>query len=287
MPTPPNFRRQLEAMLMVPSAQARAAAQPAPTASRAKPTEPAQPEPSTLDGDVPAVPPAPLNVPSYLRCSGLAEAVAETVSTDRLPIPRGPRDGVPFVKTSELAPGIRALDETPLVLVPRDPSGTIEASSLPIPRHALPFGPPVPEEAEPEAAATVVRTALPIPHAAQPFAPNGGSPEVTAKLPSLPIPRGESDGTTASVALPGPRTAPPYVEERLEGLTLTEYATLCADLAARPSEAEALFASRGLADVSRRRTVDAAWRANLASDRAAHERWQEIYRRRSAAHRGA
>lgn len=91
----------------------------------------------------------------------------------------------------------------------------------------------------------------------------------TARAEELPIPR---------TALPFTPGAPPAALV-IEGLTLEDYAALCAALATRPAEADAMFAARGLADPAKRRAADAAWRAHLASDAAADARWQELYRK--------
>jgi hypothetical protein len=156
---------------------------------------------------------------------------------------------LPFISESPFSP---SLPTTPAPRAPSEPSvtGTALALELPIPRSALPFAP----------------------QAGSPPDLSDADPAATARLSSLPIPRELLPGAAPSSSV-------------IEGLTLDEYAALCAALAARPADVEALFAARGLADRARRRVVDSAWQTYLASDAEAYARWQELYRRHAGASR--
>lgn len=61
-------------------------------------------------------------------------------------------------------------------------------------------------------------------------------------------------------------------------LTLAEYASLCAELAALPGAEEAIFQRRGLSSAGVRARVDAAWKEELQRDPAAYAEWQALYR---------
>jgi hypothetical protein len=68
----------------------------------------------------------------------------------------------------------------------------------------------------------------------------------------------------------------------LDGLTLQQHAELCADLAARPADAEIIFAERGLADLNKRRDVNDTWLTYLGTDADAYARWQVLFRRHAS-----
>jgi hypothetical protein len=254
-----SFRRQLEALLMIPPAQTapsgRASA-PASCLVGERPNAPAPEPPQQTTPDPAPAAPAPIATPSFLKAApstAVSEfAVAETLQADSLPIPRDP---LPFVDASEV-PSAAPTPARRDLPAERHPSGTIETASLPIPREVLPFG---------------ITT---------------GDPSSTALLTELPIPRDPlpfdrvTEQRPADPAVTGPLPTPLGAtgEPTIEGLTLDAYAALCAELAARPTDADAIFAAHGLADPRKRHAVDAAWRAHLAHDSAAYARWQDRYR---------
>ncbi|KYF58727.1 hypothetical protein BE08_16215 [Sorangium cellulosum] len=84
--------------------------------------------------------------------------------------------------------------------------------------------------------------------------------------------------SSSAPAAPAAPSSPPSVP----ALSLEQYASLCAELAASPGNAEALFAHYGLGEPGARLAVDRSWRDRLARDPAAHRRWQELYWRHRA-----
>ena len=246
MPTLAPFRRQLEAMLLIPPAQGR---EPA----RGTPVEPVVAIATAAEIAPAAVESPEVAVPTYLRNPGPDWAVAETIEAGSLPIPTDP---LPFEPASNVSAS-RALNAAPVSPPERIPSGTLEAFSL-----------PVPPERPTDVAATCLLGELPIPRDPLPFESGSASNDLraTMALGDLPIPIAK---------LPFERPA----ELTIEGLTLDAYAALCAALAARPELQEIAFAAHGLADPARRRAVGAAWQAHLAKDAEAMARWQDLYRR--------
>ncbi|AUX21778.1 uncharacterized protein SOCEGT47_022660 [Sorangium cellulosum] len=93
--------------------------------------------------------------------------------------------------------------------------------------------------------------------------PTSGAPAAPA-LPFSPAARAAPDAPSSAAPAPA--------------LSLEQYASLCADLAASPGDAEALFARYGLGRPEARLAVDGFWRDRLARDPAAHRRWRELYR---------
>jgi hypothetical protein len=59
---------------------------------------------------------------------------------------------------------------------------------------------------------------------------------------------------------------------------LNAYASLCAELAAAPTDAEATFARYGLVLPEKRKAVDDAWKERLRRDPALYTQWQQFYR---------
>jgi hypothetical protein len=224
---------------------------------------------ATTDVDLRTLLPA---VPFQPR-SSLPNPLGDTLEAGtRLPVPV-----LPFTKPPPLpapsSPAATAPD-VPTFLQPTrlGLAGTELALALPLPRDPLPFvgpselvGPPrlaeVPPSSEPRPPSpftgTVDAQALPVPGRVTPFA-------ASAQVSREPVP---TAGSTDPV---------------LEGLTLQQYAELCADLAARPADAERIFAARGLADANKRRGVNDAWLTYLGTDANAYARWQDIYRRHAS-----
>jgi hypothetical protein len=174
MPTPAAFHRQLEALLMIPPAQARAPGREA--RANEPPAAPAQP----VAEAAPSAPPSPRpEAPTYLRSETPAWALAETGLALALPIPRDP---LPFVDPSEVVGGLAAPVAAPRRPPPEpSPSGTLEVSALPIPRDVLPFGPllPIPPGvAGNDVAATSLLLSLPIPRDPLPFEREAAEPAI-------------------------------------------------------------------------------------------------------------
>lgn len=61
------------------------------------------------------------------------------------------------------------------------------------------------------------------------------------------------------------------------GLSIEQYAALCAEVAVFPQAAEATFAKHGLAARKDRLTADLAWQERLRDDPALMQRWQGLY----------
>ncbi|WP_437977838.1 hypothetical protein WMF11_14130 [Sorangium sp. So ce295] len=198
----------------------------------------------------------------------------------------------PVDAASLVPPGMRGFTEL---------RGTQPTSAAASGAPVLPFGPPAPPEPARPASPTAVLPALPAPpEPARPAPP-------TAVLPAVPAPPEPADPAVAMALVPkgmrgftsltgthptsgapsgaplpfasGPRAAPaaPSAPPPTPALSLEQYASLCADLAASPGDAEALFARYGLGRPEERAAVDAFWRDRLARDPAAHRRWQELY----------
>lgn len=80
-----------------------------------------------------------------------------------------------------------------------------------------------------------------------------------------------------SIRLPGADSA------RLTArLTISQHAALCADLAARPSASEEIFARYGLSDLAARGAEDGEWRKRLGSDPGLYRQWKAVYDMRLA-----
>jgi len=58
---------------------------------------------------------------------------------------------------------------------------------------------------------------------------------------------------------------------------LSTYASLCAELAVFPRDAEAIFAKYGLASKEKRASVDDGWKGRLRADPALYAEWQRLY----------
>jgi len=62
-------------------------------------------------------------------------------------------------------------------------------------------------------------------------------------------------------------------------LSLEQYAALCAELAASPTNADAVFARYNLATQRERLEVDLAWRERLRNNHVEYHKWHELYQR--------
>ncbi|MEP7120061.1 MAG: hypothetical protein ABJE95_04085 [Byssovorax sp.] len=80
----------------------------------------------------------------------------------------------------------------------------------------------------------------------------------------------------APVAVPITPSAPPPASAAVV-LTLAQYASLCAELAAFPTATEQTFGRYGLAPVSSRIAVDLAWRERLRRSPDDHREWQKLF----------
>ncbi len=61
------------------------------------------------------------------------------------------------------------------------------------------------------------------------------------------------------------------------GLSIEQYAALCAEVTIFPDRADAIFAQYGLGVRKDRLTADAAWQDRLRADHALMARWQSLY----------
>ncbi|WP_437309842.1 hypothetical protein [Sorangium sp. So ce388] len=296
LPSPNALRRRSHAM---PSEAAGARA-PAEEAGAARPEAPALPGPREALASRPTGAPAPRRapeVPSFLRAAPVAsglvapETPAPAVSSMSL-VPEGmkhfklhgteqsshPSGGpaLPFKATDAStstgrpeAPRPPAKPTDPASLVPPGMRGFVElrgtqpasgaASTAPV----LPFGLPAPPEPTTPAGAVDV-----VPRGMRGFTSLTGTHPTSTAPAEAPLPFSSS-----ARAAPVPPPASPSVP----ALSLEQYATLCAELAAAPGNAEALFARYGLIQPEARLAVDRLWRDRLARDPVAHQRWQELY----------
>ncbi|MDI3284246.1 hypothetical protein [Polyangium sp. 15x6] len=62
-------------------------------------------------------------------------------------------------------------------------------------------------------------------------------------------------------------------------LTLEAHASLCAELARFPRDAEQIFARYGLASLEKRTAVDEAWKERLRQEPRLYQEWQQLYRK--------
>lgn len=155
------------------------------------------------------------------------------------------------------------------------------ASALPFDKNAAPS---VAKEAEPKPAASAPAPAAPVkpkeslsgttagvvmsPFAgALPFAPKGSPPE-----PPKPSPTRAPEAPPPPPSQPG--AAPPSAAATL---TLTQYASLCAELSLAPNGQEAVFHRYGLGVMRDRLRVDLVWQERLRRDPEEYRKWQALY----------
>jgi len=95
--------------------------------------------------------------------------------------------------------------------------------------------------------------------------------------PPLPFASTQDAGRTAdeddsdSPTLPPPAGGP--------SLTLETYASLCAELARSPGEAERIFTRYGLASLEKRMVVDAMWKERLRKEPKLYQEWRQLYQK--------
>ncbi|HTN86644.1 MAG TPA: hypothetical protein VL242_23250 [Sorangium sp.] len=296
LPSPNALRRRSHA---IPSEAAGARA-PAEEAGAARPEAPALPGPREALASRPTGEPAPRRapeVPSFLRAAPVASALvspetpAPAVSSMSL-VPEGMKHfklhgteqsshatggpALPFKATDAStstgrpeAPRPPARPADPASLVPpgmrgfAELRGTQPASGAASTAPVLPFGLPAPPEPTTPAGAADV-----VPRGMRGFTSLTGTHPTSAAPAEAPLPFSSS-----ARAAPVPPPASPPVP----ALSLEQYATLCAELAAAPGNAEALFARYGLIQPEARVAVDRFWRDRLARDPAEHQRWKELY----------
>ncbi|WP_437602325.1 hypothetical protein WMF28_11925 [Sorangium sp. So ce590] len=246
--------KQLKNLLMIPS----------PNASRSRPR---------------ALPPeaaahARVAKPGAARAEASAPEASAPPAPGEPPAPRPTGDPAP--RRAPAVPSfLRAAPADPASLVPpgmrkfTDLRGTQPTSDAASTAPVLPFGLPAPPQPAKLGAAMAE-----VPRGMRGFTsltgtqPTSGAP-AEAALPFSSSARAAPAAPAAPAASPGAPPAP--------ALSLEQYASLCADLAAAPAGAEALFAQYGLREPEARRAVDGFWRERLARDPAAHQRWQELY----------
>lgn len=188
--------------------------------------------------------------------------VDETVPPQRSPLrgalPFGPpAPGAPVFSPSPApAPAPRFTDE-PTAPPQRSPL----AAALPF-RHAKP-------------SASTVAFAMPTPEDLHRLSQAGPAPGPAAAERA----RLEQAKTVAFSISPVPEDGAPVAAKSTGhfGLSIEQYAALCAEVAASPHTAEATFARYGLADRKARLVADSAWQERLRADPALLQRWQSLY----------
>jgi hypothetical protein len=188
---------------------------------------------------------------------------------------------LPFAARREAAPSSAEEAEATTDELPRD--------FLTRPAQAaLPFGPMSPAALAAPLAGGGASTD------AKPGATTGELPrDLVEWLRKAPLPfeaarreEGEAPMSAAPVTAPVPPTAPagdplPFrpAPPAAPALGFDEYASLCAELAVFPDQAEAAFARYGLANAQVRRDVDLAWQERLRQNPAEFTAWQTLYQR--------
>jgi hypothetical protein len=146
-------------------------------------------------------------------------------------------------------------------------------------------------------------TPAPQPPPSQPHAPQGYPPHPSAPPPPpsqphaahAPAPQPPPSQPRAPQAHSAPPSQPPLqapahaspvpagggpvaaMSTGHFGLSIEQYAALCAELAVFPQAAETIFAQYGLASRKDRLTADLAWQERLRADNALMQRWQSLY----------
>ncbi|WP_159396911.1 hypothetical protein [Sorangium cellulosum] len=305
--------KQLKSLLMIPSPNALRPRSPVPAseaagrdcapadrvgAARAEPHAPPREGEAPAPG--PAGEPAPSRtpaVPSFLRASldGPGSAASDGPTSDAAAmsaVPEGMRRftlrGTAGISDAPRGPALpfKAGDESTSTAAPTPPRpaprsadpaslvppgmrgftalrGTQPTSSAASTAPVLPFGPPAPPAPAKPAAASAE-----VPEGMRGFTSSTGTQPASGAPPAAVLPFSSSARRQASDAPASPPAA---------ALSLEQYASLCAELAASPGDAEALFARYGLGQPEARLAVDSAWRDRLARDPSAHRRWQELY----------
>ena len=259
------------------------AVQPAPAAAAAKPA----PDPSTGAGA--AAPPAKAK-PRFGATLAMEALSFEDITKAALPFakatPGKPSEHQP---SGTAGPG-ETLDEQPHVrdgALPFQRQAAMAAKAGAGVPQALPFTrpsaggagtpPPATPAGRTSSSAPPARAAapsVPPPDARTPSAP----PPAAARTSSAPPPGG-APARTSSVPPAGVAASPPRAPApsfAVEGLTLEQHASLCAEIAFRPDkEGEAL--ARYRVDRASKAAVDQTWKARFAADPALEAQWQRAY----------
>ena len=115
----------------------------------------------------------------------------------------------------------------------------------------------------PEDLARLTRGNAPAPHPPNPHSPYPQQAHGPAPAHASPVPAG--GGPVAA------RSTGHF------GLSIEQYAALCAEVAVSPDRADAIFAHYGLGAPKDRLTADSAWKDRLRADPALTARWQGLY----------
>jgi len=220
--------------------------------------------------------------PSSAMPKRVSEGLGETSPT--VDVPRGPV--VPFVEPAASKPAAELAPSGPgVVRAPAALQGT--APVLEVPKGpVLPFagaiagaraegaeGQSEPERARPAGGLGEASMMLEIPREllkAATTAPGAsGAPTLQAAAPS-PAPRSPISSVGGPVSVTDPLELV---------LPLAKYASLCAELAVFPHEAEAIFRRYGLEHVEERAAADAAWKERLRRDPVQYGMWEVMYQR--------
>jgi hypothetical protein len=198
---------------------------------------------------------------------------------------------------------------------PTNLQGTVTGTVSPFAKAPLPFS-PAPAGQSPPPAAQSAAEAPPSADlntttlgSVSPFAsalPFGASPanrapspaKSTAQSPApgaVQSPKGRLDRTADEIVSPFQSKALPFQQEpqaapspptnasarpsptSTRGLSIEQYASLCAELATYPAQTEQVFLRYRLATAQDRSAVDNEWRARLAKDPAEYKRWHDLY----------
>jgi hypothetical protein len=253
--------------------------------SRERPHDLARP---TRPGTEPPAPAARRELPSFLLNE--AHAPPDEFTSTTAPLPddlsaHPPMEPLPFHPALHSLEAPSASDE---VLDVTPPPCTADPDSIAAARRPLPFLQPRRVEPGPPPEQRSGRAALGSQPDFGPSPPPGTTtgPIQIPKGPVLPFrPPAEGHGSRPSPPPPPAQPSPPghrSAAEPLEVLSLAQYASLCAELAASPKSAEAIFRRYGLDTREKRSAVDAAWKERLGRDPAEYASWQEMYRRYQA-----
>jgi hypothetical protein len=229
-----------------------AATPPGPKPGEQSPAPPPEALEETAPVTAPAVPRSPDAAAPHLP---FVEPIEETMPVTASPLRRGP--DLPFAPAGEKAS--RSLSETGVV----SPEAIARALPFNVGRGAAST---TPNRAPPGDALVETRPMSPFgaTSAPLPFTKPSGSP-APATSPVVPNPPSPPPGDSA----PAAGKAPP--------LTVAQYASLCAELAAHPSSSEQTFQRYGLGVMRERLSVDLGWQERLRRNPAEYQEWQRLY----------
>lgn len=211
-------------------------------------------------GDTPA-PAAPPSSPSALEPEGDEDQETSVISAAAFKASVLPFRDKPAPPASPSAPAREAalpsIARPPAAPSPKEQMGGTTAgvvispfaASLPFVQKGAPAEPP-----KPGAAMSATGTNLPVSAPGAPSAVQGAVP------PAPPISPGSAASPSNAVQL-----------------TLAQYASLCAELAASPNAKEAVFHRYGLSAARERQRVDLAWRQRFQQNPAEYREWQALY----------